>query len=207
MAARDVHDRVHLAGDAGVVHRHDHAGAIRDRSLDFGLVEVHGVGAHVDEDEARALRHERGRRGGERVARQDDLVARLEVAQDRRHLERARATRREQRLGAAGLSLEPFVAALGERAVAADLAVLGRLLDVAYFGPHVRGDVELDHACFFRFRGRGARKPRLPVSVLCRRSSRVTQTAFALWQRHLRVRADRRLPGSTPRAHSYDCLV
>jgi hypothetical protein len=43
-AWRDRHDRVHLAADAGIVHRNDRAGSIGDGCLDLPFVDVEGVG-------------------------------------------------------------------------------------------------------------------------------------------------------------------
>ena len=63
MAARDRGQRVHRAGDAGVVHRHERAGPLGDGVLDEPLVEVERVLAHVDEHRRRAAQDERvGRR-------------------------------------------------------------------------------------------------------------------------------------------------
>ena len=51
-------DRVHLAADAGVVHRRRWPGARRDQRFELRLVEVQRVGADVGEDRARAAQDE-----------------------------------------------------------------------------------------------------------------------------------------------------
>ena len=70
----------------------------------------------------------------------DHLVARLDVEQQRRHLERVRARRRQQRALRAELGLEQLLASPRERAVARDVAVRDRLADevelVAQRSPH-----------------------------------------------------------------------
>ena len=45
--AGKVHDGVHLAGHTRIVHHHDHLGALGDGRLDLGLINVHGVRAHI----------------------------------------------------------------------------------------------------------------------------------------------------------------
>ena len=130
VAARDVHDRVHLAGHASVMHGHDDARALRDGRLDEALVDVHRVGAHVNEDESRPAQRERVRRRRERERRQDDLVARMDVSEDGRHLERVRPRRREQDPLRAEALLHPRAAFLAIREVAADLAAARRVCHV-----------------------------------------------------------------------------
>ena len=51
---RDVHDRVHLARDPGVVDRDDGLRARSDRRLDQPLIDVEGIGSDVDEDGRRS---------------------------------------------------------------------------------------------------------------------------------------------------------
>lgn len=145
VTAGDVHDHVHLARDAGIVDRHYHARAVGYGRLDLGLVDVHGVGADVDEDEPRPGEDERRGGGGEGEARQDDLVARLKLAEQRRHLERRGARGGEQRLLGAEPVLQPLVAAHRERAVPGDLVVglacLAHVLDLsAEEGRNVEGN-------------------------------------------------------------------
>jgi hypothetical protein len=115
---RQGHDRVHLARHAGVVHRNDGPRPGRDGLLDPALVQVEGVLADVDEHRHAAPQHEGIRRRDEGVRGHDHLIARLDVQQQRGHLQRRRAGMGEQGLGAAGLALQPGVALLGEGAVA-----------------------------------------------------------------------------------------
>jgi hypothetical protein len=86
-------DLVHVGALAVQAHRHDGAGARRDRGLDTRGVDVAGVGLDVHPDRHAAQQDDGLRRGRERERRGDDLVARLQV--QRHH-------RDQQRLGAAG---------------------------------------------------------------------------------------------------------
>ena len=93
--------RVHVAATPGVV---DHAygpGARPDRGSTDVLVEVQGVGPDVGEDGPRAAQLEGIGGGDEGEGGQDDLVARLEAAEDGGHLQGAGAGGRHQGLAAA----------------------------------------------------------------------------------------------------------
>ena len=84
MLGSDLHDGAHLAGHAGVVHNEDRLRGGRDRGRYFRLVDIQRVGTDVNEN--RPGSHPAHGTGGgyERVRRQDDFVARSQVAQDRR---------------------------------------------------------------------------------------------------------------------------
>ena len=56
-------DGIHLASDAGVVHRNDRARTRRNRGLDQPFVEVERVFPDVDKDRYRAAQHESVCRG------------------------------------------------------------------------------------------------------------------------------------------------
>ena len=45
---------VHLASNAGIVHDDNCLGALGDRRLNFGFVNVHGIGANVDKNRNRS---------------------------------------------------------------------------------------------------------------------------------------------------------
>ena len=130
MAAGDLEDGLHVGGDAGVVDGDDGAGAFGDRFFDQALVDVEGVGADVDETDARPAQGEGVGGGDEGVGRHDDLVARLEVAEDGRHLERGGAGVGQQHLAGAEAFFHPGVALLRELAVACEVAAEDRLGDV-----------------------------------------------------------------------------
>ena len=144
--ARNPDDLVHLTRDTRVVDRHDHPGPLGDGMLDLGLVQVEGVRADVYEHECRSLGHERGRRGREGKARQDDLITRPQSTERRRHLEGRSATSGEERLLGTKALLHPGVALTREGSVPTDLAIdLCRLAHVAHLGTDVGRNVEVDH--------------------------------------------------------------
>jgi len=93
---RDLADAIHFAGDAGVMNGDDHSCSLGDGRLNQILVEVERVRTDVDKDGPRTGPHERARRRDERERGQNHLVAGLEIAQERGHLEGGRARRREQ---------------------------------------------------------------------------------------------------------------
>ena len=146
VATGDVDDGVHLAGHAGIVHRHNHARSIGDGRLDLRLVDVHRVRADVDKDELSADRDESRRSARESKARKDHLVAGLKATEVGRHLERIGSGGGQQDLLCVEALLHPGVALARERAISANLVVnLGSLADVIHLGAHIGRYVEVDH--------------------------------------------------------------
>ena len=150
MPAGKVHDGVHLAGDAGIVHDAEYAGLFGDGGLDLRLVDIHGVGANVDKDELCAGEREGGSGAGEGKARQNNFVTGLKLAQKRRHVERARAAGGQQNLLRVKALFKPFGRLAGEFAVTADFPGIYGLLDIFKLVSGARRDVEVYHSCFLR---------------------------------------------------------
>ena len=86
VTARDVHDGVHLAGYAGVVHAADDLGPVGYGRLNPLLVDVHGVRSDVGENKARAAEDRRVRGAGEGVAREDYLISGPQLAELESHV-------------------------------------------------------------------------------------------------------------------------
>jgi hypothetical protein len=144
VARGDRHDRVHLAGHAGVVHDADRPGAGRDRRLDQGLVEVERVRADVHEDgDGPAQDHGVGG-ADEGEGRHDHLVPRLQPCQERRHLERRRAGMGQEDAGDPEPVGQPALAALGEGSAPRQVPIGERLGEVLEFGTDQAGNVEGD---------------------------------------------------------------
>ena len=137
-------DGIHLAGYPRVVYRHYRLRLFGDGPLDQLLVEVHRVGADVDEHALGPAHGERVGRGDERERGHYHLVAGFDSAEQRRHLERVRAAGGEQRPGAARLGLQPGVALLVELPVAANAPALDGGPHVIDFRPHEGRLVEWD---------------------------------------------------------------
>ena len=137
-------DRVHLAADAGVVHGHDRLGARRDRLLHQSLVDVQRVRADVHELRRRAAQHEGVRRRDEGERGQDHFVAGPDVAQDRAHLQRRGARRREQDARRPKPALDELLALPCERAVAASCAAGEAARDQLRLVAHQEGLIEGD---------------------------------------------------------------
>ena len=112
--------------------------------VDQPLVEVERVGPDVHEHRHRAAQHEGVGGGNEGEGRHDHLVPGLEVAQDRRHLQRGGAGMREQRAFRAEVLLEPLVALAGEAAVPRQMPVAHRGGDVLQLGADGERLVERD---------------------------------------------------------------
>ena len=62
MPGGDIHDRVHLAGDAGVVDRNDGPCLVGDGVLNLCLINIHGIRTDIHEDNGGAAQH-KGVRG------------------------------------------------------------------------------------------------------------------------------------------------
>jgi hypothetical protein len=143
----DGRDRIHFAGDAGVMHRNDRAGPRRDRILDQPFIEIERVLPDIDEHRHRAAQHERVGGRHEGVGGQDDLVAAFDVEQQRRHVQRRRAGVGQQRPGTAGSFLDPLMAALREGPVAGEMVVALRLGRIDHLLAGGMGQVERDVIC------------------------------------------------------------
>ena len=144
MRLGEIHDRVHLACHARIMHGCDYFGPWCDGRLHQLLVHVHGIWSHVDELEASSLT-DKGRcrrRKGER--REYYLIARLYVAQCRCHLQCTRAARGKQGSSGAEALLKPGAALMSEGAIATYLQFVDGLLYIGEFsadvGWHVKGN-------------------------------------------------------------------
>ena len=142
---RDVHDLIHLAGNTSVVDGHNHSRTVRYRRLDLCLVNVHGIGPDIHEHQGCTHHLECSRCRRECETWENDLVTRLEIAEDGSHLECCSAARCQEGLPCAKAILEPFVALHAERSVTTNLVVLlARLADVLHLAPNKRRYVEVN---------------------------------------------------------------
>ncbi len=114
-------------GDPGVVDRHHRPRPRRDPAGDVGGIEVQGARVDVGEDHAGAAEGEGAGRRDERERRDDHLVARPQVEEQRAHLEGVGARGREQDLAAAEPRREQLGGLPGEGAVAAPVPAGQRL--------------------------------------------------------------------------------
>ena len=89
----DGHDGIHLAGYAGIVHRDNRPGFIGDGGFDKRFIDIHRIAADINEDDFRPTQH-KGVGGGDKgIAGHNHFVARLDIQQQRGHLQRSRAGR------------------------------------------------------------------------------------------------------------------
>jgi hypothetical protein len=132
--------------------------ARRDRRLDQALVEVQRIEADVHEHGRGAAQREGIGGGHERERRHDDFVARRDVEQQRRHLERRRARVGEQHVRRAERALQPVLTAAREGAIAGELPLVGGLLDVADLVARQMGPVEWNHPRAMGVRSADARR-------------------------------------------------
>ena len=107
----DLHDAIHVRGEAAVVHGHDSRGARRDGGLNGVGVDLVVVGLDVDDDGDAVDQDDRRRRGDEGRGGHDDLIAGPDSRGFQPQLKRLRAVGAGDReLGALVLSegvLEP----------------------------------------------------------------------------------------------------
>lgn len=123
VTAGNVHDGVHFAGHTGVVNHADAGGLVCDSCLDLSLVNIHSVGTDVHIYHLRPPLHKGVGSGDEREGGQDDLIPRLNIAQQRRHLQRTGSGGGQQRLGRPRPLLQPLMALLGKGAVPTQLVI------------------------------------------------------------------------------------
>ena len=143
--ARDVHDGVHIAGYAGIMHDDDRAGFVRDGFFDPVLVDVHRIRADIRKDERRAAKHECVGGGAEGIGRQDDLVARFDVAQKGGHLQCGRAGCRQVCSRDLQLLLQKLLAFFRKRPVAADFFVQRGFAHIFRFGSNKWRYIKINH--------------------------------------------------------------
>ena len=147
MPVRDLHDRVHLAGHAGIVDGHDGPGPLRHRSLYELFVQIHGIRPDVHEHRDGSPQHESVRGGHEGEGRHDDLIPGLNPGeQQRRQLRGMGAGSGQQAFRRAGLLLDPFVAFLRIAPVAADFLVRDAFLDILHGFRGIWGYIKSNHS-------------------------------------------------------------
>ena len=115
------------------MHRNNHFCFRGDSLFDEFFVHVHGVGADVNEYGDAAAQNERIDGGNERVARHDELVAGLDIAQDRGHFQCGCAGMSQQDFLRMKMLFEPVIALFGEIAVSGELSQLYGLCNVPEF--------------------------------------------------------------------------
>jgi hypothetical protein len=118
----------------------------------FGLVQIERVGPNIDEDRPRAPQDEGVDGGNKREIRDDDLVAWLHTEQQRTHIQRMCAGRREQDPWYQQPLLQQCVALLCERSVTGDMAALKRLKHVLALFPHGKWTIEINRHATHPFR-------------------------------------------------------
>ena len=145
MLVGQAHDRIHIAGDAGVMHGHNGFGFIGDRRSHQRCIHIHGFRVDIDEFDFRAAQHEGIGGTDEGVAWHDNFVARLDIDQQRGDLQRGGARWGQQRVFAPQLAFKPFLALFAERAVARQFPILQRRIDILNFVAGYRWFVERYH--------------------------------------------------------------
>ncbi len=132
-------NRVHLTANAGVMNHHDSLGTRRDEAFKLGLIKIKRVRPDVYENGPSTAQDESVNGRYERERRDDYLVTRLEVEEQRRHLKCVRAGGRQQRSGNARLLLQQGLAPFGKESVAGEMKIIYGLLDVIkFFSNNVR---------------------------------------------------------------------
>ena len=81
------HDRIHLTGDTGIMHRHNDLCALCDCRLDLRLINIHCLWMHIYKYNFGTLQHKCICRGYKRVGRHDHLISRLQITEKRCHLQ------------------------------------------------------------------------------------------------------------------------
>ena len=108
-------DRVHLRGNPGIIDGIDRLRLLRNQAFDQVLIQVQRIRPHVAEYRLCPPQHEGVCCRGERERGHDHLVPRLNLRQDRRHLQGSRAARGQQSLlnPKQGLQLPVYFGGIG----------------------------------------------------------------------------------------------
>ena len=92
VATGNIQNGIHIATNSCVMNWYNHLGPWRNGLFNESLVNVHCIGAYVHKH-GDPPPQDKGIRGGDKsVAWHNELITRLNVAQDGRHLKRCRAT-------------------------------------------------------------------------------------------------------------------
>ena len=83
----NLHDRIHLAGHAGVVYRNDRLCFFCDRLFDQLLVYIHGIRPDIHKHDLRPSENKGVGRGNKGIRRHDHLVSRMDIAEISRHFQ------------------------------------------------------------------------------------------------------------------------
>ena len=67
MAVGNLHDRLHVAADSGIVDRHNSLGFVSDGFLDPCFIKVEGIWMNIDKNGNPSPQHKGVRRGDKRV--------------------------------------------------------------------------------------------------------------------------------------------
>ena len=140
--AGDLHDRIHLTGDACIVDGHDSLGLVCDGVLYLSFIDIHCVGTDVDEYRCCARQYDGcgGARKGK--TRKDHLVALFQAAQQCCHFQSGGAAGGQKSADRAEAVFNPCVAFLCKLAVPADLVRVDGFLYILKFCADERRNIK-----------------------------------------------------------------
>lgn len=145
MAGGDIHDGIHLAGDAGVMNRNDSSCLFGDGVLDFGLVDIHGIRADIHKNGGGTAQNKGVGGGYKSIGRHDHFISRLNICQKRGHLRRMGAGGGQESLRCAGVFLDPSAAEGGISTVSADFVILDCLSHIFRRFRRTRRNIKINH--------------------------------------------------------------
>ena len=151
VALRQSHDAVHVAGYARIVHHHDHLRALRYQRCYRFHRHVRILLTAVGKHHPRTLAQESDGRRHKRVRGNNHLVAGLQLAQHRTHLQSIRTRRTQQALPESVTLFEKRMAALREITVARHCHRAAHLFYIVQFSTRTIGLVKGNHHRSFFF--------------------------------------------------------
>src|SRR5690606_27283057 len=139
---RELHDGVHLAGDTSVMDYYDRLSLRRDKCFQLRFIQIRMIWLAIHKDYLRTSEHEGRSSRDKGETGNDDLITRLYIQEDCRHLQRIGAGVGEQALLIAITIFKKLLASTGKFPVAGDLAQAHGFLNVLQFVATEEGFVE-----------------------------------------------------------------
>ena len=142
---RNVHDLVHLAAHAGIVHRSDHLRLFRDGILDQILVDIHGVGTDVHKHDLCSPQHKGISRGDKGVGGHDHFIPLFDITKECRHLKGVGTGGGKETFCRPCLFFQKRIALFGKFPITADVHALHCFFHIFHFFSGIRRYIETNH--------------------------------------------------------------
>ena len=151
MPSCNVHDRVHLTGNACVMNHCNHLCSLCNCRLDQGFINVHGIRTDIHKYRRCPAKHKGVCRRDKGIGGKNHLIPFFDIAKKRRHLQGMCAGGGKKTFPRAGQLFQIRTALFGELSVSADMLILYCLLHIFHFPSCIGRDIKTNHT-FLSFR-------------------------------------------------------